>query len=100
VGDQCGFKEDPLVTEWLGGVVARDDNGFILTGPCAGADNLLETAIRGVFAAGDVRAGSTKRRASAVEREHEQSSSYTRTSRQAKRSDDPSRDPSGLPLSF
>jgi len=53
-------------TEWLGDVVARDDNGFILTGPAAGADNLLETTIPGVFAAGDVRSGSTKRCATAV----------------------------------
>jgi thioredoxin reductase (NADPH) len=53
-------------TEWLGDVIARDDNGFILTGPAGGADNLLETTIPGVFAAGDVRSGSTKRCATAV----------------------------------
>lgn len=53
-------------TEWLGDVVARDENGFILTGADAGADHLLETSLRGVFAAGDVRSGSTKRCATAV----------------------------------
>jgi thioredoxin reductase (NADPH) len=53
-------------TEWLGDVVARDDKGFILTGAAAGADNLLETSLPGVFAAGDVRSGSTKRCATAV----------------------------------
>jgi thioredoxin reductase (NADPH) len=53
-------------TEWLGDTVARDDNGFILTGAAAGADNLLETDVSGVFAAGDVRSGSTKRCATAV----------------------------------
>jgi thioredoxin reductase (NADPH) len=53
-------------TEWLGDVVARDPNGFILTGPGAGADHLLETSVPGIFAAGDVRSGSTKRCATAV----------------------------------
>ncbi len=46
--------------------MARDDNGFILTGPAANVDNLLETDVPGVFAAGDVRSGSTKRCATAV----------------------------------
>jgi thioredoxin reductase (NADPH) len=53
-------------TEWLGDVVARDDDGFILTGAAAGADGLLETSVPGVFAAGDVRSGSVKRCATAV----------------------------------
>jgi len=53
-------------TEWLGDVVARDAKGFILTGPDAGADGLLETSVPGVYAAGDVRAGSLKRCATAV----------------------------------
>jgi thioredoxin reductase (NADPH) len=53
-------------TEWLDNAVARDDNGFILTGPGANVDNLLETDVPGVFAAGDVRSGSTKRCATAV----------------------------------
>ena len=53
-------------TEWLGDVVARDDKGFILTGSAVGADFPLETSVPGVFAAGDVRSGSTKRCATAV----------------------------------
>jgi len=53
-------------TEWLGDTVARDPKGFILTGPEAGADGLLETSVPGVYAAGDVRAGSIKRCATAV----------------------------------
>jgi thioredoxin reductase (NADPH) len=53
-------------TDWLGDVIARDDKGFILTGAAVGANNLLETCLPGVFAAGDVRAGSTKRCATAV----------------------------------
>jgi thioredoxin reductase (NADPH) len=53
-------------TDWLGDVVARDANGFILTGADAGADGLLETSVPGIYAAGDVRAGSTKRCATAV----------------------------------
>lgn len=53
-------------TDWLGDTVARDSNGFVLTGPDAGADGLLETSVPGVYAAGDVRAGSIKRCATAV----------------------------------
>jgi thioredoxin reductase (NADPH) len=53
-------------TDWLGDVVARDADGFILTGDDAGADGLLETSVPGVYAAGDVRAGSIKRCATAV----------------------------------
>ncbi len=53
-------------TEWLGDVVARDDDGFILTGAAVGTDLMLETSVPGVFAAGDVRSGSTKRCATAV----------------------------------
>src|SRR5262245_61359708 len=53
-------------TEWLDDAVARDDDGFILTGAAVHADSLLETSIPGVFAAGDVRSGSTKRCATAV----------------------------------
>src|SRR4029077_10029707 len=52
-------------TDWLGDEVARDENGFILTGEAAGADNLLETSAPGVYAVGDVRAGSPKRVATA-----------------------------------
>jgi thioredoxin reductase (NADPH) len=53
-------------TEWLDDVVGRDDKGFILTGAAANTANLLETDVPGVFAAGDVRSGSTKRCATAV----------------------------------
>ena len=64
-------------TEWLDGVVARDDHGFLPTGPeltpgqLAGwplerPPYLLETNVAGLFAAGDVRQGSVKRVASAV----------------------------------
>jgi thioredoxin reductase (NADPH) len=53
-------------TDWLGEVVARDPDGFVLTGPEAEADGLLETSVPGVYAAGDVRAGSIKRCATAV----------------------------------
>jgi thioredoxin reductase (NADPH) len=61
-------------TGWLDGVVARDDRGFILAGPDAQTaawplardPRLLETTIPGVFVAGDVRARSIKRVASAV----------------------------------
>jgi thioredoxin reductase (NADPH) len=53
-------------TEWLGDTVARDKDGFILTGAAANAENLLDTSVAAVFAAGDVRSGSTKRCATAV----------------------------------
>src|SRR6266542_1338153 len=53
-------------TEWLDDTVGRDHDGFILTGAAAKTDNLLETDVPGVFAAGDVRSGSTKRCATAV----------------------------------
>jgi len=53
-------------TEWLGDAVARAPDGFILTGHDADAANLLETSVAGIFAAGDVRSGSTKRCATAV----------------------------------
>jgi thioredoxin reductase (NADPH) len=66
-------------TEWLGDRIERDDKGFILTGrdlyqtfalpagwPLERPPLLLETSLPGVFAAGDVRHGSTKRVASAV----------------------------------
>ena len=55
-------------TGWLGGLVDLDDRGFVRTGPgLDGADrSLLETSQPGVFAVGDVRAGSAKRVATAV----------------------------------
>jgi thioredoxin reductase (NADPH) len=67
-------------TDWLAGVIERDKNGFILTGPDLMPDRhsrprgwtvdrdpfLLETNIPGIFAAGDVRLGSVKRVASGV----------------------------------
>jgi thioredoxin reductase (NADPH) len=58
-------------TEWVAGAVAVDDKGFIRTGTTVGAaapgiPALLETSRPGVFAVGDVRAGSVKRVASAV----------------------------------
>ena len=53
-------------TEWLGDTVARHADGFVLTGEAAGDGYLLETSIPGIFAAGDVRSGSTKRCAAAV----------------------------------
>ncbi len=53
-------------TEWLDEAIARDDDGFILTGSAAGSENLLETSVPGVYAAGDARSGSTKRCAAAV----------------------------------
>ena len=61
-------------TEWLDGVLARDERGFILAGadarehgwPLARDPYVLETSVPGVFVAGDVRARSIKRVASAV----------------------------------
>ncbi|HEY8855622.1 MAG TPA: FAD-dependent oxidoreductase, partial [Candidatus Dormibacteraeota bacterium] len=53
-------------TDWLVQAIARDEDGFILTGPKVGREDLLETSVPGVYAAGDVRAGSTKRCATAV----------------------------------
>jgi thioredoxin reductase (NADPH) len=53
-------------TEWLDEAIARDDDGFILTGSAVGSENLLETSVPGIYAAGDVRSGSTKRCAAAV----------------------------------
>ncbi len=61
-------------TDWLDGVVARDERGFILAGPEAREHGwplqreprTLETSVPGVFVAGDVRARSIKRVASAV----------------------------------
>ncbi|GAA3418384.1 FAD-dependent oxidoreductase [Streptosporangium vulgare] len=67
------------ITDWLGETIERDERGFVLTGPDLTADENrprnwplrrepyhLETNVPGVFAAGDVRADSIKRVASAV----------------------------------
>jgi thioredoxin reductase (NADPH) len=65
-------------TEWLEDSLARDDQGFILTGPdlaMAGQAHrwplerpplLLETSMPGVFAAGDVRYQPAKRVTTAI----------------------------------
>jgi thioredoxin reductase (NADPH) len=66
-------------TDWLDGVVARDERGFLPTGPELLADGrrpagwsldrdpyFLESSLPGVFVAGDVRSASVKRVASAV----------------------------------
>jgi thioredoxin reductase (NADPH) len=68
-------------TSWLRGRVALDEKGFILTGrdlplvvdsdrsplwPLSRPPFMLESSLPGVFAVGDVRAGSVKRVASAV----------------------------------
>jgi thioredoxin reductase (NADPH) len=66
-------------SEIVEGIVEKDDHGFILTGPDLVRNGrrpkgwapdrdpfLLETSVPGIFAAGDVRHGSTKRVASAV----------------------------------
>lgn len=61
-------------TEWLRGLVALDERGFVLTGrdipqpawPAPRAPLPFETSVPGVFAAGDVRFGSVKRVAGAV----------------------------------
>ncbi len=47
-------------TKWLPDAIERDEYGFVLTQPT------LETSMRGVFAAGDLRQGSTKQAASAA----------------------------------
>ncbi|MEV5847138.1 FAD-dependent oxidoreductase [Streptomyces sp. NPDC048179] len=67
------------LTDWLGDTVLRDGRGFILAGPDLTVDGRppaaweldrppyhLETSIPGVFVAGDARAESAKRVASAV----------------------------------
>jgi thioredoxin reductase (NADPH) len=53
-------------TAWLEGVVALDEKGFVKTGAEAGASSPYATSVPGIFAVGDVRAGSVKRVASSV----------------------------------
>lgn len=55
-------------TDWLAGSgIMLDEGGFVCTGEAAGGDrHPLETSRRGIFAIGDVRAGSVKRVASSV----------------------------------
>ena len=67
------------LTDWLGGVVERDHLGFVIAGPDLSIEGQmpkgwaldrapyhLETSVPGVFVAGDARAESAKRVASAV----------------------------------
>ena len=66
-------------TDWLGGIVERDQAGFVVTGPGLTRSDgrvpgwpllrepfMLETSVPGIFSAGDVRSRSVKRIASAV----------------------------------
>jgi thioredoxin reductase (NADPH) len=54
-------------TEWLSGLVKLDDKGFVITGSGEGsAASPFATSLPGIFAVGDVRAGSVKRVASSV----------------------------------
>jgi thioredoxin reductase (NADPH) len=54
-------------TDWLSGLVDLDDKGFVLTGSGAsGPASPFATSRPGIFAVGDVRAGSVKRVASSV----------------------------------
>ncbi|MEL7150126.1 MAG: FAD-dependent oxidoreductase [Pseudomonadota bacterium] len=53
-------------TAWLSHLVALDDKGFVRTGREVGGTSAYETSQPGIFAVGDVRAGSVKRVASAV----------------------------------
>ncbi|MBX7456683.1 FAD-dependent oxidoreductase [Qipengyuania sp. 1NDH17] len=53
-------------TDWLSGMVEVDEKGFVRTGAQVGRETPFETGTDGIFAVGDVRAGSVKRVASAV----------------------------------
>lgn len=53
-------------TDWLSGLVTLDAKGFVCTGAAVGADSPFATSQPGIFAVGDIRAGSVKRVASAV----------------------------------
>jgi thioredoxin reductase (NADPH) len=67
------------LTDWLDGVVARDERGFVVAGPDLSVEGQrprgweldrspyhLETSVPGVFVAGDARSDSAKRVAAAV----------------------------------
>lgn len=83
--ERCEWRTDALFvwigakphTDWLSGSVARDKQGFVLTGRDLRRSHLkgwdkdrwpshLESSVQGVFVAGDVRHGSVKRVGSAV----------------------------------
>jgi thioredoxin reductase (NADPH) len=53
-------------TGWLSGLAETDAKGFVITGAAAGQADDYATTAPGIFAVGDVRAGSVKRVASAV----------------------------------
>lgn len=62
-------------TDWLPEEIGRDSRGYVITGPDVLKDGrwpierdpyLLETSVPGIFAVGDVRAGSVKRVAAGV----------------------------------
>ena len=63
-------------TDWVAGLVERDDRGFVLSGTACGprpkgwslerSPFPMETSVPGIFVAGDVRYGSVKRVASAA----------------------------------
>ncbi|MEM9101105.1 MAG: FAD-dependent oxidoreductase [Pseudomonadota bacterium] len=53
-------------TQWLNGLVDLDEKGFVKTGLSTASDSPFATSKPGIFAVGDVRAGSVKRVASAV----------------------------------
>ncbi len=76
---RSGGKEKPLSaralfamigaspnTDWLSELVELDSRGFVKTGKALGALRAFETSLPGIFAIGDVRAGSVKRVASAA----------------------------------
>ena len=73
VDEECALRHlflfvgaDPH-TQWLAGSgVALDRKGFVITGDGTAEGRALETSLPGVFAIGDVRAGSVKRVAAAV----------------------------------
>jgi thioredoxin reductase (NADPH) len=53
-------------TAWLSGSVDLDEKGFVKTGSSVGAESPYATSEPGIYAVGDVRAGSVKRVASSV----------------------------------